>query len=96
MKRNILKKIGAYMAVLCMLMSLWPVSVLANPDETVDENKMIFSKSDSARDIYDSICYALKLGDERLKIMAKDAYDFVLNEKTWESQGEKIVEFIQT
>lgn len=39
MKRNFLKRIGAYMAVLCMLMSLLPVTVLANPDETVVENK---------------------------------------------------------
>lgn len=39
MKHNFLKKIGAYMAVLCMLMSLLPVTALANPDETVVENK---------------------------------------------------------
>ena len=39
MKRNLLKKIGVYVAVLCMLMSLLPVTVLANPEGEASEKK---------------------------------------------------------
>ena len=37
MKRNLFKKIGAFLAMVCMLISLLPVTILANPDAGANE-----------------------------------------------------------
>ena len=39
MKRKWLKKTGSFIAVLCMLLAMLPVTVLANPNDEMAENK---------------------------------------------------------
>lgn len=58
------------------------------------EGKVFFANNNSTDELAKCINEISKLSNEELKKIAKDAKDFLMKEKTWEKQTEKIASFI--
>ena len=62
------------------------------PDEYLD--KMIIAE-DSPKGIADAIEKAINMDSKEKERMINRAYEFVINEKTWEKQANKIYSFLE-
>ena len=60
------------------------------------EGKLFFSDSDSPEALAKAIDEIAELDPLQLELIAKDAREFVIREKTWKSQTKKVMDFFET
>ena len=60
------------------------------------EGKIFFSDGDSPEALAKAIDEIAEMDSSQLELVAKEAREFVLREKTWKSQTKRVIEFLKT